>query len=470
MDAFKTLVTEFGEVLSALVFAAVEIGGVDVSLIVLWLLAGMVFFTIRLGFLNLRSLGHSIRALKGRYSRPGSPGTMSPFQAFATALSGTVGLGNIAGVAIAIAIGGPGAAFWMIVVGFFAMSLKFAEVTIALRYRMVEGQGQESGRSVSGGPMWYLSRGLADRGLPRLGKLLGGIYAFVALFALIQILQVNQSYSQMQAVVGAGDNDIFALAYGSIIALLAGLVLIGGAKGVASVTEKLTPAMCALYLIGVAVVLGAHADQIGSAVVTIIGSAFSHDAAAGGLLGAFVAGMRRAVYSNEAGIGTATMAHSSAMTDVPASQGYVALLEPMVDTLIVCSATALMIVASGVWDDGFSDIGMTSAAFASVSSWFPIVLAICVSLFAFSTVLAAGYYGQQVCRYLFGQRVWAQRVYLVVFCGILPVGAVTDVRALVNIVDSFFFLLAVPNLIGLYLMTGAIRKEIAIFRAAEMVD
>ena len=178
----------------------------------------------------------------------------------------------------------------------------------------------------------------------------------------------------------------------------------------------------------------------------------------------------RAVYSNEAGIGTATMAHSSAMTDVPASQGYVALLEPMVDTLIVCSATALMIVASGVWDDGFSDIGMTSAAFASVSSWFPIVLAICVSLFAFSTVLAAGYYGQQVCRYLFGQRVWAQRVYLVIFCGILPVGAVADVRALVNIVDSFFFLLAVPNLIGLYLMTGAIRKEIAIFRDAEMVD
>lgn len=457
MDMLKSLVTDFGDSLASVVFAAVSVNDVEINLIVLWLFAGMIFFTFRLGFVNVRGLNHSIDALKGRYSRPEAPGTMSPFQAFATALSGTVGLGNIAGVAIAIAIGGPGAAFWMIAVGFFAMSLKFAEVTIAVRYRLATDE------TISGGPMWYLSRGLAARGLPRLGKFLGGLYAIIALFALIQILQVNQSYSQMQAVAGFDDSDVIALGYGGCVAILAGLVLFGGAKGVARVTEKLTPLMCGLYLIGVFVVLGANASAIGPAAATIVGSAFSPDAAAGGLLGAFVAGMRRAVYSNEAGIGTATMAHSSVATELPASQGFVALLEPLVDTFIVCSATALMIVATGVWDDGYDDIAMTSAAFGSVVSWFPLVLAISVTLFAFSTVLAAGYYGQQVCRYLFGERVWAERLYLIVFCGILPVGAMADLGALVNIVDSLFFLLAVPNLIGLYLLTGAIRREVAAF-------
>lgn len=458
IDALKTIVTQIGDAMVSAVFFAVSIAGVDVNLIVLWLLAGMVFFTVRLGFLNVRGLGHSLRALKGRYSAPGAPGEMTPFQAFATALSGTVGLGNIAGVAIAIAIGGPGAAFWMVVVGFFAMSLKFAEVTIAVRHRLVEPDGR-----VSGGPMWYLSLGLLARGLSRVGKVLGGLYAIIALFALIQILQVNQSYSQFSTVIGFDGGNAMALTYGTIMAGLAGWVLIGGAHSVGRVTEKLTPIMCGIYLVGVIVILSVNADQIGPAAALIINSAFSPDAAAGGILGAFVAGMRRAVYSNEAGIGTASIAHSAVATDVPASQGYVALLEPMVDTLIVCSATALMIVATGVWDDGHADIAMTSAAFGSVSSWFPIILAICVTLFAFSTVLAAGYYGQQVCRYLFGKRVWPQRIYLLIFCGILPIGTITDVGALINIVDSFFFLLAVPNLIGLYLLTNAIRAEVTIF-------
>lgn len=463
MNSVKDLVTALGDMLAALVFSAVKIGGVDVNLIVIWLFAGMVFFTVRLGFVNLHGLGHSIRALKGRYSPPGAPGVLSPFQAFSTALSGTVGLGNIAGVAIAIAIGGPGAAFWMIVVGFFAMSLKFAEVTIAVRHRLIDSNGD-----VSGGPMYYLSQGLAARGLPRFGKMLGAVYAFLALFALIQILQVNQSWSQIQTVLDVADDGVLAFGYGSIIAILAGIVLFGGARGVGRVTEKLIPLMCAIYLIGVVIVLGANGDAILPAAATIVESAFSPEAATGGILGAFVAGMRRAVYSNEAGIGTATMAHSSVATNMPASQGFAALLEPLVDTLIVCSATSLMIVATGVWDDGHGDIAMTSAAFGSVASWFPAVLAVCVTLFAFSTVLAAGYYGQQVCRYLFGGNVWARRLYLFVFCAILPVGAISDIDALVNIVDSFFFLLAVPNLIGLYFLTGNIRAEVAAFYEANI--
>tara|TARA_R110000803_G_scaffold178678_3_gene241099 strand:+ start:17890 stop:19308 length:1419 start_codon:yes stop_codon:yes gene_type:complete len=455
VETARALLKAFGDRLAGFVFASVNVFGVEVQLIALWLFAGMVFFTLKLRFINLRGFGIGIGTLRGRYTSADAPGEMSPFQALSTALSGTVGLGNIAGVAIAIAIGGPGAAFWMVVIGFFAMSLKFAEVVLAVKYRLIRPDG-----SVSGGPMWYLKNGLAERGMPRLGKVLAALYAVFALVAFIQIIQVNQSYSQLRTVLGFSDTTSSALAYGIGIALLAALVLVGGARSIARVTSKLTPLMCLIYVAGVVVVLGVNITKLPHAVALIVGDAFSADAAAGGVLGAFVAGMRRAAYSNEAGIGSASIAHAAVKTHHPASEGFVALLEPFIDTVVICSATALVIVTTGVWQGGHSDIAMTSAAFGTVSAWFPYVLACAVCLFAFSTILAVGYYGQQVCRYLFGSREWVRITYLLLFCGLLPIGAVAKVSTVLNIIDSLFFLLSIPNLIGLYLMSGTVRDEL----------
>lgn len=459
METLRTGLAGFGDWLIGMVFTAVPVFGVEVNLIVLWLFAGMVFFTVRLGFLNVRGFGTAVSILRGRNYDPTAPGEMSPFQALATALSSTVGLGNIAGVAIAIAMGGPGAAFWMVFVGFFAMSLKFAEVVLAVRYRTID----ETGR-VSGGPMYYLSRGLAEKGMPRLGKVLGTIYAVCALIAFIQIVQVNQSYAQVSIVLGLEENDYAALTYGIIVAGLAALVLIGGAASIARITSRLTPLMCGLYLLGALTVLAFNVTAIPGALATIIVQAFTPEAAVGGLVGAFVAGMRRAVFSNEAGIGAASIAHAAARTRHPASEGFVALLEPFIDTMVVCTATALVIVTTGAWQHGHEDIAMTSAAFGTVSSWFPGILAVAVCLFAFSTILAVGYYGLQICRYLFGPRVLVRRIYLTLFCILLPIGAVVEMTTVINIIDSMFFLLSIPNLIGLYILSGVVASELKTFR------
>ena len=465
MDFIISAVEAFSNMLVSAVFKSVNIMGVDIQLIVLWLFSGMLFFTFRLGFVNVRGFGIGFRALRGDYTHANAPGQLSPFQALSTALSSTVGLGNIAGVAIAISIGGPGAAFWMVFIGFFAMSLKFAEVTLAVKYRDIDESG-----TVRGGPMFYLERGLAERGLPKLGRFLGCTYAVFALIAFIQILQVNQSYSQINTVMGIGDNKFVAFGYGCLVAALVALVLIGGVKSVSKVTSKLTPFMCALYLISVAVVLFANASNILPAIGQILSSAFSTEAGIGGLIGSFVVGMRRAVYSNEAGIGSSAIAHATVKTDHAASEGYVALLEPFIDTFIVCSATALLIVSTGVWDKGYGDIAMTSAAFETVSAWFPIMLAVCVSIFAFSTMLAAGFYGQQLAAYLFKDKIWLRRSYAVLFCALLPIGTIVDFKTIINIIDSMFFLLAIPNLIGLFLMSGVIVQEVKKFKSAREND
>ncbi len=462
MTAIRNAFSSISDWITSIVFSKVNVAGVDIDVIVVWLAAGMVFFTLRLGFINVGGFPEAIQSLRGKYLSQDAPGLFTPFQALATALSGTVGLGNIAGVALAIALGGPGAALWMIVVGFFAMSLKFAEVTLAVKYRRVGEDG-----NVLGGPMWYLLHGLKEREQGGLGRVLAYAYAGFALFALIQIFQVNQSYAQVSTVLELDRDLSSGFGYGIAIAILAAVVLFGGAKWVGAATSRLMPLMCILYLLCTATVLAVNFDQIGAAFALIVRDAFAPDAAVGGILGSFVAGMRRAVYSNEAGVGTATIAHAMVKTDKPVSEGYVALIEPFIDTIIVCTATALMIVVTGVWDDGYDDIAMTSAAFGSVASWFPALLAACVVLFAFSTVLATGFYAQQVCAFLFGNRKWASNLYLAIFCAALPIGAVADVRSIINLVDSFFFLLTIPNLIGLYLLRNVVISELAEFRRSK---
>ncbi|WP_336964581.1 alanine/glycine:cation symporter family protein [Sphingobium aquiterrae] len=440
--------------LSSLVFAEIEIFQVRFPLIVIWLASAMLFFTIRLKCINIRGFAFAVGILLGRHREKDAPGEMSHFQALSTALSGTLGLGNIAGVAIGIAMGGPGAVFWMIVGGLFAMSLKFAEVLLAVKYRTILSNGR-----YSGGPMWMLRNGLAARGMPRLGKILGMIYAIFALFAFIQVVQVNQSYSQIRIVLGLGGGMEPALIYGLVIAGATAIVLIGGVAVLARVTSRLVPVMCAFYMLGIAIILVLHADKIPSTLLLIVTEAFAPTAVAGGFLATMVVGLRRAAFSNEAGIGPAAIAHAVAKTREPASEGFVALLEPFLDTVVICTATALAILVTGSWRLGYNDIAMTSAAFETAGSWFPALLAIAVCLFAFSTILAVGYYGLQVWAYLVGPSKWKDRAYLIFFCATLPIGALVDVSTVTNLADSFFFLLAVPNIIGLYILSGEVRDD-----------
>lgn len=454
MSSIPTYFEGFSEWLVSVVFYAVPVAGVKINLIVVWLAAAMIFFTVKLRFLNLRGFRLAVEVLRGKHKESDAPGEMSHFQALSTALSGTVGLGNIAGVAIAVAMGGPGALFWMVIIALFAMSLKFSEVLLAVKYRETLPNGR-----LSGGPMWTLRNGLAARGMPRIGKIMGGIYAVFALLAFIQTIQVNQSYAQVQTVLGLGDGMLPALIYGVVLSAVVSAVLLGGVKSIASVTSKLVPVMCLFYLFGIAAILLLNFTAIPSAIALIVERAFVAEAIVGGAVGAFIAGMRRAAFSNEAGVGTAAIVHAVSKTREPASEGFVALLEPFIDTVIICTATGLALVVSGVWDGGLTDIAMTSAAFATVSSWFPVILAFAVCLFAISTILAVGYYGLQVSAYLFGSTPLRNRLYLVYFCGTLPIGALVDVSTVVNYTDSFFFLLSVPNIIGLYIMSDEIRRD-----------
>lgn len=446
--------------LSARVFMKVPFFGTEIELVVLALAAAMVFFTLWLGIPQLRGIGIALQLLRGRHADDSAPGTVSQFQALSTALSGTIGLGNIGGVAIAIALGGPGAAFWMFVIGFFAMALKAAEVTLGLMYREFSAGGE-----VRGGPMYTLKNGLARIGLPNTGRRLGGLYAVFALGGALPLIQVNQSFSQLTVITGIDSTPGNGLVYGLILAVAVGVVIIGGVNSVARVAAGLVPLMCFIYLGGGIVILAANAAAVPAAFLTIINAAFSPDAVAGGVIGSFVVGMRRAVFSCEAGVGTAVIAHSAAKTRHPASEGMVALIEPMLDTMIVCTMTALIIVVTGVYNDGYTDIAMTSAAFGTVASWFPYVLSVAVLLFAFSTLISWGYYGIQAWGYLFGHSRASEITFKLFYCLLQPLGAILSPGKVIDLIDSLFFLMVLPNLIGLALLAVPVRREVNSFLA-----
>jgi AGCS family alanine or glycine:cation symporter len=443
------------DTLSAAVFYAVPIGGVEVQLVVLWLAVAMVFTTLWLGFPQVRGFLEGWHVLRGRRHDPTAPGEVSQFAALTTALSGTVGLGNIAGVAVAVGIGGPGAVFWMLVIGIFAMALKSAEVTLGLMFREALPDGR-----VRGGAFLTLKNGLASIGRPRLGHALGLSYAVLLASSSLISFQVNQSYAQVSGVLGGID----ALTYGIVFALAAALVILGSIRWIARVTSLLVPLMALIYIGGCVAVLATNAAAIPDAIGLILGSAFATSSVTGGLIGAFVAGMRRAVFSSEAGIGTAVVAHSQAKTREPASEGLVALLEPFIDTVLICTLTGLTIVVAGVWNPatngGLEGVAMTSAAFATVAPWFPAVLAVAVLLFAFSTVISYGFYGGEGFQHLVGHGRWQSLAYKVAFCALLPVSAILDLGKIVDLIDSLFFLMAIPNIIGLYLLAGPLRAEL----------
>jgi alanine or glycine:cation symporter, AGCS family len=448
---FANLAGPVIEALSGAVFAKINLGGVSVEWIVLWLAIPMVFFTVYLGFPGFRHFKLALDIARGHHADADAPGEVSHFQALATALSGTVGLGSIAGVAVAIGTGGPGAAFWMFVIGLFAMALKMAEVTLGLRYREFTADGR-----VLGGAMYTLKNGFKSRGWPKLGAALGAAYAIFALGGALPLLQVNQSFDQIALVTGIENR----LAYGIGMALLVGIVVVGSVKWLARVTDKLVPVMVAVYLSAALVVIIANISALPAALATIVREAFSWQSATGGALGAFIIGMRRAVFSCESGIGTAVIAHATAKTHHPASEGIAALLEPFLTVCIVCTATALVIVTSGAYaQPGVQGVAMTSAAFATVIDWFPVVLAVAVFLFAYSTLISYGYYGERAWGYLFGESKLSIGLYKFLYCALQPLGAVLALGQVVDLVDSFFFLMALPNVIALYVFAREIRFE-----------
>jgi alanine or glycine:cation symporter, AGCS family len=469
-ERISDAMTPIADAVTSVVFFAVSIGGTELPLIVVWLVIAGAFFTVYLGFLNVRGFRHAIDLVRGQYSKPEDAGEVSHFQALATAVSGTVGLGNIAGVAVAISIGGPGATFWMILAGFLGMSTKLAECTLGVKYRNEHADG-----SVSGGPMYYLQRGVAAvTGSGGLGRTLAILFAIFCIGGALgggNMFQANQATAQIQAVTGGADSPIADLNWliGLVFAVAVGMVIIGGIKSIARVTEKLVPFMAVIYLTAGVIVIGFNLDAVPGAFADILRGAFNPEGVAGGAIGALIVGFQRAAFSNEAGIGSASIAHSAVRTQHPSTEGHVALLEPFIDTIVICTMTALIIVITGAYlDPDAAELGgvaLTSDAFETVIPWFPNVLAVAVVLFAFSTMITWAYYGMKATGYLFNDSAKAELVFKFVFVTFTVIGASLSLGPVIGVSDSMIFLMAIPNVIGLYILARTLKREIEGYRA-----
>lgn len=483
----------------SLIFAKIHFAeGVDVYWVLFPLILGATYFTLYFKLINFRGFFTSIRIVKGDFDSleddghvevskseftgeednpdtirvEGYEGEVSHFQALTAALSATVGLGNIAGVAIALSIGGAGATFWMIVAGFLGMASKFVECTLGVKYRDIAADG-----TVYGGPMYYLSKGLKDKNLAGLGKVLAVLFAIMAIggsFGGGNMFQVNQAFQLVESITG-GEASFFhgrGWLFGLIMAVLVGIVIIGGIKKIAKVTDKIVPFMVVIYVAASIFVLVMKYDMIGDAFGQIINGAFSPMGIAGGVVGVLVQGFKRAAFSNEAGIGSASIAHAAVKTKYAASEGLVALLEPFIDTVVVCTMTALVLIITGfVSGDnaGMNDaqaILLTSSAFESVISWFPYVLTIAVVLFAFSSMISWSYYGFQAWSYLFGRKKSTEYTYKILFCIFVIIGSAASLGSVINFSDAMIFAMMVPNMIGLVILTPKVKDELNRYMAA----
>ena len=418
-----------------------------IPLIVLVLLFGSIFFTFYHRWLNIRGFRHAIDVTRGKYDNPDDPGEISHFQALTSALSATVGLGNIAGVAVAIGTGGPGAVVWMILIGILGMSAKFNECTLAQIYRKIDDDG-----TVHGGPMYYLEIGLAERGLPKfIAKAFGVIFAVFCVggsFGGGNMFQANQATKALEGIFGDFGDHRWVL--GAILSFLVALVIIGGIKRIGQVTEKIIPLMCLIYVVAGVVVLLSNASAIPGAFGLIFQEAFSPSAAFGGLVGVMVQGIKRAVFSNEAGIGSAAIAHAAAKTDEPVREGVVGMLGPFIDTVVICTMTALVVIVSGAYNTPGAGEGveMTRWAFANTLSWFPLILGISVFLFAYSTMISWSYYGEKCWQYLFGHSSAAAMSYRVIFLGFIVLGSISSLGNVIDFSDLMILSMAFPNIIG----------------------
>ncbi len=481
---------------------------ISVPFVVILLVAGAVFFTVYFTFINIRLFPLAISVVRGKYdyldarmppaksaqanvSQEGdipdtikdesSQGEVSHFQALATAVSGTVGLGNIAGVAVAIALGGPGATFWMIICGLIGMSTKFVECTLGVKYRDVDANG-----TVYGGPMYYLSRGLKGTKAAFLGKPLAILFAMLCIggsFGGGNAFQSNQASAQIISMTGF-DNPSAGFYIGLVLAIIVGLVIIGGIKRIAQVTEKIVPFMAGIYIIASLIIIFAHFSLIDDAIMVIIDQAFTPAAGLGGFFGVMIQGFRRAVFSNEAGAGSAAIAHSAVRTSYPASEGIVSLLEPFIDTVVICTMTALVIVIfnmNGLFDysdantssvlikatgERIGGVDLTSAAYNDVIPNFSYVLTIAVILFAFSTMISWSYYGLQAWKYLFGRSKVADISYKLLFLAFVVIGASATLGAVIQFSDAMILAMVFPNMIGLFFLFPKVKEELNKYMAA----
>lgn len=430
----------------------------DCWLVVVLLIGAAVWFTFYFGFINVRGFRHAVDITRGKYAKPDDSGEVSQFQALTAALSGTLGLGNISLVAVAIAVGGPGATFWMIVAGLIGMSSKFIECTLGVKYREIDSKGE-----VSGGPMYYLSKGLALRKMKVLGKVLAVLFAIMCIGGTLgggNMIQANQAYAQVAQTMGA--DSISSLTFGVVMALAVGLVIMGGIKSIARVSDKIVPFMVAVYVLFSLLIIGANIQHIGDAFAQIWNGAFHPDAMKGGFIGVMMMGFRRASFSNEAGIGSASIAHSASKTDRPVSEGFVSLLEPFIDTVIVCTMTALVLVFTGYAADpqGLTGSSLTNAAFTSVFTWFDWVLMVAIILFAYATMISWSYYGMKSWAYLFGEKNWIKQLFNILFMVCTVIGTVSGLGAVVDFSDMMILGMAFPNIIGLLIMSKEVKADL----------
>ncbi|MFY9256176.1 MAG: alanine/glycine:cation symporter family protein [Fuerstiella sp.] len=483
-DALKPIDDKFGEINGfiggEIIFRPITVVAADengtparsIPAAVLVLIAGATFFTLRMKFINLRGFKHAILVTAGKYDDPNDAGEVTHFQALTAALSATVGLGNIGGVATAIALGGPGATLWMMLAGLIGMTSKFVECSLGQMYREVRPDGR-----IMGGAMYYLSRGLKEMGLGPLGKVLGVAFAILCVggsFAGGNSYQVNQSLTVVGTAIPFlaapldGGPD-YRWVYGLVMAALVGVVIIGGIRRIAGVAEKIVPAMCGIYVLAALAILAMNATAIPAAFSSIITGALNPSAAFGGFVGVLVMGFKRAAFSNEAGVGSAAIAHAAAKTDHPIREGLVALLEPFIDTVVICTITALVIIVTGAYlpESGEeyarfiqqeNGAGLTALAMESQITGFKYVLCVCVILFAFSTMISWSYYGERCWAYLFGDKtsMW-YRCLFVVFTFL---GSVISATNVMDFGDLMIFGMAIPNIIGLVLLSGKVAREL----------
>ncbi len=462
----NALTAPVADLIGNIVFFKITIFDAQLPLVVLWLVIGAIFFTVYMGFINIRGFKHAIHLVRGDYADPNSHGEVSHFQALATAVSGTVGIGNIGGVAVAVTVGGAGATFWLIVAGLLGMSTKFVECTLGVKYRHEFEDGH-----VSGGPMYYLQKGFSDRGMQGFGNFMGTFYAigiFIGALGIGNMFQSNQAYVQLNNVTG-GALDGYGWLVGLIMAAVVFMVIIGGIKSIAKVTEKIVPFMAFFYCLFAIIVILMNITSLPQAVANVFTGAFTGEGVAGGALGALIIGFQRAVFSNEAGIGSASIAHSAVKTNEPVTEGFVSLLEPFIDTIVICTITAMVIGTAQVADPNFAGeaqgVAMTSAAFEREISWFPIPLAFAAVLFAFSTMISWSYYGLKGWTYLFGESDKSQINYKVIFCIFVALGCIVQLDPILAISDALVFLICVPNILGLYFLAPIVKREMESYLA-----
>ncbi len=463
IDAFMDKhVAPFSDKIASIIFYSVNFFGVQVPLIIFWILIAGIFFTFYLQGIAFWGLKHSIEVLRKPTDSSSNDGEVSSFQALATALSGTIGLGSIAGVAIAISMGGPGAAFWIVVGAVFGMSLKFVEASLALKYRRFNPDG-----TISGGPMHYMAHGLTRKKMRKLGRVLSVVFAILCIGGALtggNMIQINQTTEQIVNITGGVDSFFYGQNWiiGIIVALIVGAITVGGIKSIARVTEKIVPFMCALYIISGLYVILVNFGSIPAAIGVILKQAFAPAPIYGGIAGTIIMGLRRSVQTNEAGTGSAPIAYAAVKTKEPISQGFVSLIEPLL-TGLLCLLTAFVIVITDSYDNSSNavvGIQVTSSAFCSVFPYFKYVLSVVVCLFALSTLISWAYYGQKAWTFMFGEGKKRIIAFQLFYCTFIVIGSFLNVTSVINITDAMMIAVSIPNIITMYILAPEIKRDL----------